>query len=177
MFVFLKNTIKRGVNGIDRWSRRSILETHDHYLCFLPARPRSLTHALLRIFFRGIHMAPEQRAKLDPLAPGAILVHVTKFRSTFDFLFYHTRYLQYGKAVPELGLGYRVLFWQHPLRLARIVLARIDHLLRIGGFPDPYRRDYIKGELLAGRCAFLSLVEEKVFTAASSRLKPIRWNI
>jgi glycerol-3-phosphate O-acyltransferase len=158
------NKIMRDIAAaVNQWISRFIQNTHDHYLCVLPARPKSLSYFLLKTFFRGINMGTDQTAKMQSLEPDAVLIYATKFKSNFDFMFCHTRYIQDRLRVPEIGLGYHAKIWQPLSKLPRVMVAYLDHLFRHGSLPNPYHRGYIKRELLSGRCAFFSLVEKKGF--------------
>ena len=163
MIEFIRRLYKSGSDAATAWITRFIGNTHDHYFCFLPARPESVSHLLLKIFFRGVRLEKDQTARVKALPPAAVIVCATKFRSRFDFLFCHTRYLQDRLKVPEIGFGYHPKLWQPFSKLPRLLVAGLDHFFRNGSWPDPFRRGYIKNELLAGRSGFLSLVEEKGF--------------
>ena len=130
MIEIFNKIIKNITTAINRWISRFIQNTHDHYLCVLPARTNSLSYILLKTIFRGITMGTDQTAKMQALEPDAVLIYATKFRSYFDFIFCHTRYLQDRLPVPEIGFGYRVRLWQPVSKLFRILVACLDHLFR-----------------------------------------------
>ncbi len=156
-----------------------IRNTHDHYLCFLPARPKSLPHFFLKLFFRGVCMDADQTLKLESLPGDAILIYVTKFNSYFDFQFCHTRFLQEELRAPEIGLGYHPKIGQPASRFLRILVAKFDHIFHHGRLPNPYQSGYYKHELMTGRCAFFSLVEEKGFYRrfVKSAIDPVEYLI
>ncbi len=153
--------------------------THHHFLCFFPQHSGKLAYILRRLFYSGIQISKEQLAVFKSLPENAIIVHVNKYKNYFDYLFYHTRYQQLKLPLPEIGLGYRVIFWQSLTRLFKIALAHLDHLLKYRSFPNPYESGYIEKELLDGRCAFLSLVEEKGFYRrfVKKEIDPLRYLI
>lgn len=153
--------------------------THDHFFCFRPARPKSVSQFFFQLFYRGVRMDSDQTAKLESIPDDAILVHVVKFKSYFDFQFCHTRFLQNGLRSPELGLGYHPTLGQPASRFVKIVLAKLDHLFRNGYLPNPYKSGYIHRELIAGRSAFFSLVEKKGFYQrfVKSAVDPIEYLI
>ncbi|MGD9211201.1 MAG: 1-acyl-sn-glycerol-3-phosphate acyltransferase [Desulfobacteraceae bacterium] len=97
------------------------------------------------------------------LPKDAILVYLTKNKSRFEYLFFHTRYQQLHLPVPELTLNYKIKFWQKISRWFKIFLARLDSLITQHKWPNPYNTDYFKKELLNGRTGFLSLVEKRGF--------------
>jgi glycerol-3-phosphate O-acyltransferase len=153
--------------------------THNHYFCFLPSRPKSLSHSLFSLFFRGIRMDSDQSSKLEALPPDAILIHTTKFRSYFDFQFCHTRFLQEGLRSPEISFGYHPKMGQPTSRFLRILVAKLDHFFRHGNLPNPYRSRYIQRELLSGRSAYFSLVEARGFYQrfVKSAIDPVEYLI
>ncbi len=179
MIEFFKKITGNIVAAINRWISNFIQNTHDHYLCVLPSHPKSLSHKMLKTFFRGITMGTDQTAKTQALEPDAILVYATKFKSHFDFLFCHTRYAQDRLRVPKIGLGYRLKIWQPISRLPKILVAHLDHLLRHRSLPNPYHSGFIKSELLSGQCAFFSLVEKRGFYQrfVKSAIDPVEYLI
>ncbi len=163
MISNFKKILSSVTQKVDAWVKRIIQGTHDHYFCFVPSRTNALTYLFFKIFYRGIRLSDEQAKKLQQIPQDAVIVYANKFKSYFDFLFYHTRYTEKGLRIPEIGLGYKIRVWQPPSRLLKILLSYLDHLARYRTFPDPYARGYIKRELIKGRCAFFSLVEAKGF--------------
>ena len=75
------------------WTQKLLKGTYHHFLFFLPAR-KGLVPWLLERFFTGVLLSQEQQEVLRKLPPEAILVYTIKFRSFFEYLFYHTRYRQ-----------------------------------------------------------------------------------
>jgi len=108
-------------------------------------------------------MGTNQTSKLEKLEPDAVLVFANKFKSHFDYLFYHTRYTQDRLHVPEIALGYKTRLFQPFCRLTQILVAHLDHLIRHGKFPHPFKRGYVQQQLTEGRCGFFSLVESRGF--------------
>lgn len=137
--------------------------THDHYALYLPDRIGRLPLLLLRLFFSGIKLPPDQTEMVRNLPENAIIVYVTKYKSRFEYFFYYTRYRQVGLPFPQIGFDYRVL-WLQPLpRLVRILLAKLDFFRLYRSMPDPYSGGYIGNELLNGRAALLPLAEKRDF--------------
>ena len=152
--------IKKKIRG---WIDALLKNTHNHYICFLPGKIGLLPSLALKIFFSGIQINKEQYSVLQKIPENAIIVYVNKYKSYFEYLFYHTRYRQAGCQFPEIGFGYRVLMWQPISRLFRIILSFADYFLQKKAFPNPYNNGYIKDELVNGRTAMLSLTEKKGF--------------
>jgi len=137
--------------------------THDHYTCRLPDNIGSFTGLLLKLFYSGIKVDPEQTETLRQLDKNSIVVYVTKYNSVFEYLFYYSRYRKENLPYPQIGFDYKVRLWQPVSRLLRILLARLDHFVRHQALLNPYKRGYLKQELINGRSGFLSLVGQKSF--------------
>ncbi len=142
----------------------SILKgTHDYYTSFFPAKIGFFSSKLLSLYYSGIKLDTKQTDRLKQLPDDAIIVYCNKFKSRFEFIFYHTRYKQLNLPVPEIGFEYKIRLWQPLSRLVRIALAHSVHVVRHFKRPEPYQGGYFRKELLNGRTAFLSLVEKKGF--------------
>lgn len=118
---------------------------------------------MFKLFFSGIEIRKEQTAILKDIPEKAVVVYATKYRSYFEYLFYHTRYKQNGVSPPQIGFDYEVFTLQPISRIFRMIFAQLDHLCRKFTLSDPYTSGYIRKELLSGQTGFLSLVEKKGF--------------
>lgn len=149
----------------DKWRTmidRMLKGTHHHYLFQLS--PRSgLVPWLAKRFYSGIDIAQRHLRILKTLPPDAIVVYTIKFRSQFEYLFYHYRYQQEKVPVPELSFGMRPWLIQPISRLLRSILAHTDWLLRKRQWLNPYRNEFWRQELLDGRTALLPLLEKHGF--------------
>ncbi len=144
------------------WTQKLLKGTYHHFLFFLPAR-KGLVPWLLERFFTGVLLSQEQQEVLRKLPPEAILVYTIKFRSFFEYLFYHTRYRQEKLPVPEIGLGFRLLLIQPLSRILRSILAHADWFFSHWSRLDPYENDYLAPELIKGRTMLMPLVEKRGF--------------
>jgi glycerol-3-phosphate O-acyltransferase len=162
-----------------QWINRALDGTHDHYSCFFPANSGSLSSAILRLFFSGITVDQNQTDIVKNIQNDAIVVYTTKYKSKFDFLFYYTRYRLSGLPYPEIGFDYKIFFWQNLSRLFKILLAHSDFFIQSFSFPDPYKSEYFKKEMLTGHAGFLSLIEKGGFYRRFVKAKtdPIRYLI
>jgi glycerol-3-phosphate O-acyltransferase len=142
----------------------SILQdSHNHFTCHLPGSISFLSSNMLKLFFSGINTDQDQLNALKNIPEDAIVVFASKFKSHFEFLFSYTRYSEKKLPFPEIGFDYKVFIWQPVPRILRTLVSYLDHFFQNKSFPDPYRSGYIREELLNGKSAFLSLVEEKAF--------------
>jgi glycerol-3-phosphate O-acyltransferase len=148
---------------IRRWIQRLLKESHDHFFCFLPSPPGSLTAFFLERLFSGVFMGVEQADTVKNIPGKAIVVYTTKYKSQFDFLFSHTRYRQLRLPVPQLIFDGEIYLWQPVSRIFRICLAYLDELIRKRRIQNPYKSGYYERALLASGCALLPLVEKKSF--------------
>ncbi len=136
---------------------------YDHYFCQIPDNIGIASNFFLKLFFSGLKVVEEQTRDLNRLRKEGVVVYVTKYKSYFRFLFYYTRYKRDGLPFPQIGFDYTVILWQPVSRVIKIITAHARHFIRNFSLPDPYHRGYIRKELLNGRSALLSLVEEKGF--------------
>lgn len=146
-----------------RWRDRLLKGTLDHYSFFFPRRPGALISWLLRLFYSGITFEPAESEKIRALPAEAIVVYVSKYKSRFEHLFYHTRYGQIGIPVPEFSFDHRILLLQPLSRLLRIVAAGAEHLLRRLSLPKPVESGYAARCLESGVAAHLALVRRGGF--------------
>lgn len=145
-----------------KWIQKMLKGTYHHFLFFLPAK-KGLAAWLRERFFNGIILSREQQEVLKKLPPDAILVYTTKFRSYFEYLFYHTRYQQEKIPVPELALGFRFWMIQPVSRIFRSALAHLHWFISYRQRLDPYESGYMAQELINGRTALMPLVEKHGF--------------
>ncbi|MEJ2039519.1 MAG: 1-acyl-sn-glycerol-3-phosphate acyltransferase, partial [Desulfosarcinaceae bacterium] len=149
-------------NIYHRWSQRLLRGTYHHYLAELPGTKGIMNWIIVR-FFTGIVIEPGHLGILRGLPQDAITVYSLKFKSLFDFLFFHTRYRTEKLRPPEIGFGYRFWLTQPFMRLLRSAVAQVDWLIRTRSRLDPYTSGYWRQELLKGRAAILPLVEKRGF--------------
>jgi glycerol-3-phosphate O-acyltransferase len=114
-------------------------------------------------FFNGIVIDDEHLKILRSLPQDAIVVYSIKFKSYFDFLFYHNRYQTEKVGVPVMGFGYRFLLLQPVSRFFRCILAHLDWWITRRRPLNPYANGYWEAELTSGGAALLPLVEKRGF--------------
>ena len=161
------------------WIDAALQGHHDHYTCNLPKNSGFLSSLILRSFFSDVYVNPTQTAFLKTLSNEAIIVYASKYRSRFEYLFYHTRYKEEGIPFPEIGFEYRIFLPQKISRLIRVLLAHADHFFRHKIFLNPYKSGFFKRQMEAGSAAFLSLVDPKGFYHRFVKAKqdPLRYLI
>ncbi|MFP4477451.1 MAG: 1-acyl-sn-glycerol-3-phosphate acyltransferase [Desulfatibacillaceae bacterium] len=149
--------------NLRRWMERLIGGSHDHFLCYLPARIGLFTTWMLRLFFSGIRVDKENVQNLRRLQKDGVLVYATKHKSYFDLLCLYTRYRQENAPFPEIGFEYKIHLWQPVSRIFKSIVASADHFLKYGRRPNPYESDFHRRQLLAGKVGFLSIIQEGGF--------------
>jgi glycerol-3-phosphate O-acyltransferase len=141
----------------------AVQNDYDHYFCQLPESIGIVSSFFLKLFFSGLKVVEEQTRELNRLHKEGVVVYITKYKSYFRFLFYYTRYKRDRLPFPQIGFDYNVILWQPVSRIIKIVSAHVRYFIQNFSLPDPYQRGYIRQELLNGRSALLSLVEQKGF--------------
>lgn len=171
-FAAIKEKISRIINYL-------IQGTYNHYACYLPGRIGFISDSILRLFFSGITVNKEQTDFLKDLKEKGTVIYASKYKSSFDFLFFYTRYKKDGLPYPEIGFDYKIFVWQPILRIFRMVLSHFSHFFKKWHLPNPYESRYIQDELSRSRTAFLSLVEPRGFHRRFVKQKtdPVRYII
>ncbi|MFY9942248.1 MAG: 1-acyl-sn-glycerol-3-phosphate acyltransferase, partial [Desulfobacterales bacterium] len=146
-----------------QWVHKALQGTHHHFTCTVPAKIGFLAGLLMNMFYSGIKIDDGQLAALKGLPPEATIVYTGKYKSTFEFWFYFTRYQREKLRYPQIGLDYRFLILQPVSRCLRILLAHLHYFLGHWKLLDPYSSGYLRDEMANGRTIFLSLVEKKGF--------------
>ncbi|MBW2677680.1 MAG: hypothetical protein JRD49_08940 [Deltaproteobacteria bacterium] len=113
-------------NRFRKWIDRAIGGTHDNFFNYLPVKKGMTATWLLKLFFSGIKDNQEQLAVIRDIPENATIVYLNKFKSKFDFLFYHTRYPANHLPTPEIGLGYRFFILQPVKRTLRVLISAAD---------------------------------------------------
>ncbi len=163
MGFHVTDALRRAKRKIGSRKEAMLQHTRRHFFCFLPRDLGGANAFFFKLLFSGITINEDQLGLIENLEKEAVPVYVNKYRSYFEFFFYHTYYKKAGLPVPEIGLDYKVRFFQPLSRLFRVYFSAVDALLKSGRPPDPYESGYIEQELLGGRAAFMSLVHRKGF--------------
>ncbi|OGP63082.1 MAG: hypothetical protein A2V65_10045 [Deltaproteobacteria bacterium RBG_13_49_15] len=164
---------------IRSWTAKTLATHPIPFFSFLPRHIGQVTPTMLRLFFSGIKMGEEQGAVARNLPPGSIFIYASKYRSRFEYLFCHNRFPQIGLPCPEIGLDYRIIFFQPVLRILKNIIYIFDFFIQKGVFPNPYKTDDLREALAGGRAGFLNLIEKKGFYRRFVKEKndPIRYLI
>jgi len=158
---------------------RLLRGSQDHFLCMLPYRTGRLSNWFLKHFYSGIRIDPDQTDLVCNTPKDAIIVYVNKFRSNFEYLFYHTRYGALDLPVPEIWLDHNAVIWQPLSRLFRIFLTHTHNAISKRHILTPYKSGYIHIALTGDKTGMLSLVGKKGFDRWFMRTKtdPLKYLI
>ncbi len=179
MWKHVRSKLSRLKARIRHWVDMALGNTHHYYSCYLPVPVGRIVDFVFRLFYAGITLREEECDKLRDLPDEAVIVYATKYKSIFEYLFFHYRYRETGLRPPVIGFDYNTLLLQPVSRIGRMLLAHIDHLYRHLSLPDPYESGYLQEELLSGNAGLLSLVEKKGFRRrfVESYTDPLRYLI
>jgi len=160
----IMNHIKNLKKRVRRWIDNFLEGHYDHYSCNLPQRLDTFSRFIVRPIFSEVSVNASQIDRIRALKDTGIIVYVSKYTSTLEYLFYHIRYDQEGLPSPEIALDHKIFLWQPVSRIFRIILAHIDHLIKYKTFPNPYKSGFIQRSLKEeGKSAHLSLVNRRGF--------------
>lgn len=155
--------VRRIKGKIRTWIDAFLHGHHDHYTCTLPKNWGFFSSLILKSLFSDVSMNSTQTAFLRALQNEGIIVYASKYKSNFEYLFYHIRYKEEELPFPQIGFEYKVLLWQKFSSIIRVAIGHLDHLLRYKRLPNPYTSGFFKRELEPGCAAFLSLVDRRGF--------------
>jgi glycerol-3-phosphate O-acyltransferase len=136
---------------------------HNHFACYLPPSTGFISRLIFKLFFARINVPKTYLDSIRQLEQTGIVILVNKYKSLFEFLFYHDRYQNEGVSFPSIGFDYRVILWQPVFRFFEIVITQIQHFISHLSLQDPYTSGYIQEKLFSGETALLSIVEKKGF--------------
>lgn len=134
-----------------------------HYSCLLPRRAAGPGFAFLKAYHSRIKFNAVQQAKIQALDKDALYIYVSKYKSHFTFLFTYLRFQKLGLPYPVLGLDFNMSLWQSLTNVFRFIVINLISLSTTLKPRDPYKRGFIKQQLLRKRTAILPLIGEKSF--------------
>jgi len=75
-----------------------------------------MSKIILKLFFVNIDIPQTQTKSIRELEKQGIIILVNKYKSYFEYLFYHLRYQDEGILHPSIGFDYRFFLWQPVFR-------------------------------------------------------------
>jgi len=159
-FISRFNSFKIKVRNL---INRAVADDYDRFPCYYPGNTGFLSRILINRITSRIKIEPNDRNRLERISENGIVIYAGKYKSVFDFLYYHTALKQKDLAYPEIAFDFKFIFLQPVKRLARIFLVQIDHFANHLSFRSPYTSGYISRKLMEGTSGFLFLIEKKTF--------------
>ncbi len=138
--------------------------THNHFMNYLPEKTSFLSSLLLKLIFSGIKIDNRQIRLIQKYKnENAIILYTSKHKSDLEYLFCHTRYKNENIPAPTISFYNKVYLLQPVSRIIKSIIAHIDFFFRNFTFPDPYREDYFKTELIKKKSGFFHLLSKRGF--------------
>ncbi len=136
---------------------------HSYFTCLYPGNTGSISSFVMNRIFSSIRLDRKKTQRLVNLNKKGIVIYTGKYKSVFDFLYFHTMLKNASLPYPELGFDFKFFFLLPVGRLFKIFIYKTDCFLRTFHFKNPYTTTYITNELTKGRSGFLCLFEDKGF--------------
>lgn len=150
-------------NALFGWLNKKISGMRNHFACYLPPDTGFLSQFILKLLFSGIKLPDKENAFRRQPDDPRIIIFVNKYKSYFEFYFYHTRYRNANLVYPAIGFDYKIFFWQPAIRFFKIIFSHTHHFFKHLTLPNAYKSGYIHEKLINGESALLSLIEKKGF--------------
>ncbi len=152
------------IRGTFRGYLNAALGYHnDHFACFYPGNTGLIPPALMSKMFGKIKLENRKKEKLRRLNEKGIVIYVGKYKSLFDFLYFHTILKKYALPYPEIAFDFKFTPLQPVKSIFRIFLSQADYFIHNFKIKRPYESGFFHKELYRGRSAFLFMIESKNF--------------
>ncbi len=135
----------------------------EHFSCFYPGNSGFFpAYALNRLFSR-IKIESRKTERLNHLNERGVVIYVGKYKSLFEFLYYHTTLKNSALPYPEIAFGVKFFFLLPVKSFFRIAVSHLDYMLRNFEIKNPYATEYFYNQLSKGHSGFLHMIEGKNF--------------
>ncbi|MBF0257553.1 MAG: 1-acyl-sn-glycerol-3-phosphate acyltransferase [Desulfamplus sp.] len=145
---------------------------NDTFACFYPGNSGVMPSYIINRFFDKITLDIKKTKKLNRLNEKGIVIYVGKYKSLFEFLYYHTTLKKSALPYPEIAFEYRFFFLLPVKDILRILTYQFGNILKHFRIKNPYETQYFDHEFLNGRSGFLHMVEGKNFYRRFIESKP-----
>ncbi|MBF0573489.1 MAG: 1-acyl-sn-glycerol-3-phosphate acyltransferase [Desulfamplus sp.] len=188
IFKTIKDIFNRRKNIVKYDAENDIIEyntnelsnnSNEHFACFYPGNSGFLPSYIINNFFDKIKFDLKKSEKLSRLNEKGVVIYVGKYKSLFEFLYYHTAFKKSALPYPEIAFEFRFFFLLPVKKIIKIFLSQLKHFLEYFKIKSPYQTQYFEHEFLKGRSGFLCMVESKNFYRrfVESKPDPLRYLI
>ena len=140
----------------------SAMFRRDPYGLSIDLKPRFPLQKWFDRMVRHVTVPEDQQKSLEELAgKGGVCVYTMKESSQIDFVYVSMRLRQLGLPSPVFMFDHHPYLWQPRWYALKTLLYHFVHLLRRGGFPDPYAGGYYGEKVRAGDPGLFSLVGKR----------------
>jgi glycerol-3-phosphate O-acyltransferase len=130
----------------------------DLYGFSIEVKPRFPFQKWFERMVRHISFPEDQQKSLEELSGKGCIVYTMKESSQIDFAFVSMRLHQLGLPAPIFMFDHHPYFWQPRSYALKTLVYHLVHLVRRGGFPDPYAGGWYGEKIRGGDPGLFSLV-------------------
>ena len=143
-------------------ARVSAMFRRDPYGLSIDVKPRFFLQKWFERMVRHVTVPEDQLKSLQELAAkGGVCVYAMRESSQIDFVYVSMRLHQLGLPSPVFMFDHHPYLWQPRWSALKTLVYHLVHLLRHGGFPDPYAGGYYGEKIRAGDAGLFSLVGKR----------------
>ncbi|MBF0200183.1 MAG: 1-acyl-sn-glycerol-3-phosphate acyltransferase [Desulfamplus sp.] len=147
----------------DRYIKSIFLSPNHHFSCLYPGNRGIVVPYFLDKIFSRIKIDRRKTDRLNRLNEKGIVIYVGKYKSLFEFLYYHTTFKKSALPYPEIAFGLKFFLLLPVKRVMQIFLSHMEHFLRKFKIKSPYFTGYFEDTLSKGHAGFLHMIEGKSF--------------
>lgn len=137
--------------------------SQDYYACYYPGNSGFITRRLIHAITAKPAIDEHSIGKILDFNPDDIVVYASKYKTIYNFLFFHTRLKKLGLPFPEIGFDFRFILLLPVKRLFQMLLTHLDYFFHHFRLKDAYSSGYIRKELVNGKRGWISLIGEQDF--------------
>ncbi len=133
----------------------------DRYGYSILGKPRFPLQKWFERIVRHVSVPEDRQESLRQLSDRASIVYTIREPSQIDFIYISMRFQQLGLPSPQFLFDQHPYPWQPRWYAIKTIVSHFLHLLRQGGFPDPYAGGYYGEKIREGRPGLFSLVGKR----------------
>jgi glycerol-3-phosphate O-acyltransferase len=108
-----------------------------------------------------VTVSEDQQNTIEELSRRGTIIYAMKELSELDFVYVSTRLHQLGLLSPKFIFDMHPYFWQPRLYAIKTLIYHFCHLLRHGGFPDPYGEGHYAEKIKEGESGLFFLLGKR----------------